>query len=65
LRGRRVFSKALAQIHAVEAKRLDLYEHLSWSECRLWDLINEESFSWALLASNVYTGLSVPITLRA
>ena len=31
LRGRRVFSKTLAQIHAIEAKRLDLYEHLSGS----------------------------------
>jgi hypothetical protein len=31
LRGRRVFSKTLAQIHAIEAKRLDLYEYLSRS----------------------------------
>jgi len=27
--GRRVLSKTLAQIHAIESKRLDLYEHLS------------------------------------
>jgi len=40
-----------------------LHEHLPWSEHRFWNFVNEQRFSWPLLALDIYSNFSKTRTL--
>jgi hypothetical protein len=58
LRRHGVFSKALAEVHAVETERLDLHEDIAWSQNGCWDFVDEQRFGRALLALDICPNIS-------